>query len=274
MDKINDKITANAFANSWNNLPLGSVYTKDQFEDWMRPLEKKDIIGKDVLELGCGNASLMAHLCEWQPKFLEGVDLGDSVETAKKNMAKTACNSWRVTKADLTKFESNDFDVVYCIGVLHHLKSPKAGLDAVIKNVKSGGRFHVWVYAKEGNFIVRYIVDPIRRISSHLPWWLTKYFIATPLVFPFFIYAKILKILPKIKLLKMLPLYEYSLWIAKRDFSFFRHVAFDQLVTPQTAYISRPTIEGWLQEYNEIEKDSIYIIMRNGNSWKFGGKIK
>ena len=70
---------------------------------------------------------------------------------------------------------------------------------------------------------------------------------------------------------RALPLYEYSLWIAQREFAFFRHVAFDQLVTPQTAYLDRPTIERWLRANPRIAPDSTYVIMRNGNSWKFGG---
>jgi len=171
----------------------------------------------------------------------------------------------------MVEFTSNGFDVVYSIGVLHHLKDPKKGLDAVVRNTKSGGRFHVWVYAREGNGIVVYVVDPIRKITSRLPWWFTKYFIATPLVVPFFLYAKLLSFLPRFGFLKKFPLYEYSLWIAKREFGFFRHVAFDQLVTPQTAYIPRTTIEEWLKSYPEVDLESTYIIMRNGNSWKFGG---
>lgn len=33
-----DQQTADAFANSWNNLPAGSVYMQEQFEDWMPSL--------------------------------------------------------------------------------------------------------------------------------------------------------------------------------------------------------------------------------------------
>jgi hypothetical protein len=75
-------------------------------------------------------------------------------------------------------------------------------------------------------------------------------------------------------LLEKLSLYDYSLWIAKREFAFFRHVAFDQLVTPQTVYITKAEIKKWLAFYPEIDKASAYITMRNGNSWKFGGGIK
>jgi hypothetical protein len=128
------------------------------------------------------------------------------------------------------------------------------------------------VYAREGNALIRYLVDPIRHVASKLPWWVTKYALATPLVVPFFLYAKLLNKLPRTSLIEKLPLYEYALWIAKRDFSFFRHVAFDQLVTPQTTYLPKTTIEAWLKEHERVDQQSTYIIKRNGNSWKFGGK--
>jgi len=248
------------------------VYRFDQFEEWMFPLAKKDVAGKRVLELGCGNGSQMVHMATWEPEYLEGVDLGDSVESAKSNMSAQAHKNWKITKADLTTVQTDGFDLVYCIGVLHHLISPKKGLDAVIRNVKRGGRFHCWVYAREGNMLVMLFVEPLRRMFSRFPWWFTKYVVATPLAVPFFAYAKLLALFKNVRLLKSFPLYSYCQWIARREFPFFRHVAFDQLVTPQTTYIDRTTIENWLEAYPNLEKDSLYIIMRNGNSWKFGGR--
>lgn len=270
---VTDTHTAQAFATSWNNLPEGSVYTREQFDDWMAPLTRKDVEGKTVLELGCGNASLMVHMADWKPSFLEGVDLGDSVLTAEKNLA--GREHVQVTKADLVSFVGiKPYDLVYCIGVLHHLQEPAKGFESMLRNTKPGGAFHGWVYAREGNGFIVYVVDPIRKIASRLPWWLTKYGIATPLAALFFVYAKILAHLPSWQVLHALPLYEYALWIAKREYGFFRHVAFDQLVTPQTAYIPRAMIADWFASHAEIDHTSTYIIKRNGNSWKFGGRQK
>ena len=271
-----DQETAKAFASSWNNLPSGSVYTSSQFEDWMAPLTRADIEGRSVLELGCGNASLLVHCFAWEPARLVGVDLGGSVETARLNVA--SFPSAQIVQDDLVSFKSDGFDVVYCIGVLHHLKEPFAGFKSVLRNTSPGGKFHCWVYAREGNAVVIGLVEPIRKIASRLPWWVTKYLVATPLVVPYYFYAKTLsalhRLFPRVapKLLVGAPLRDYSLWIAKRGFLFFRHVAFDQLVTPQTAYISRAEIEAWIKQSPEIEQGSSYILCRNGNSWKFGGR--
>lgn len=268
-----DQETAEAFAKSWNTLPQGSVYTREQFEEWMLPVAEADVRGREVLELGCGNASLLVHMTGWSPGRVEGVDLGDSVKSANRNMAATGFKDWSITRADLTTFTSEGFDLVYCIGVLHHLAQPRKGLDAVVRNTKPGGRFHCWVYAREGNAVIRYFVEPLRRLCSRLPWWFTKYFVATPLAVPYFFYAKCLARLPRWNVLERLPLYAYSLWIARRSFDFFRHVAFDQLVTPRTVYIPRETIEEWLRGYDSLDPGSTYLIFRNGNSWKFGGRV-
>lgn len=268
-----DQQTADAFAGSWNHLPIGSVYTRSQFEDWFSPVTRRDVEGMRVLELGCGNGSLMVHMDNWKPALIKGVDLGSSVLTASRNMEATKSSNWEVIQGDLTTFESTGFDFVYSIGVLHHLKDPKCGLDAVVRNTRPGGRFHCWVYGREGNAIVIAFVEPIRRIACRLPWWVNKHFIATPLAVPFFLYGKLIGLLPSNALFRRLPLFDYCKWIAVREFLFFRHVAFDQLVTPQTAYIRKSTIETWMKSYPQVEAESIYIVMRNGNSWKFGARL-
>jgi ubiquinone/menaquinone biosynthesis C-methylase UbiE len=265
--RLNDVKTAEAFAESWNNLPAGSVYTVDQFEDWMNPIEKKDVEGRDVLELGCGNGSILMHLPAWNPRKLVGVDLGSSVKSAQANLSSTGFSDFSIQQADLTEFSSAGFDLVYCIGVLHHLQDPQKGFHAVVRNTKVGAKFHCWVYAREGNGLIILFVDPIRKLASHLPWFITKFLIATPLAFIYFLYAHLIVSLR----LSALPLYHYSRWITRRPFSFFRHVAFDQLVTPRTVYLDKKTIEGWLGSDARIRKDSTYVIFRNGNSWKFGG---
>jgi len=262
--------TATAFAQSWNRLPQGSAYTRAQFLEWMAPLDPESFRGKEVLELGFGNGSLLYYMARFSPARLCGVELGDTLETARRNVGDVSGTTIELQRGDLARVSLGEFDLVYCIGVLHHLKDPGAGFDSVVRHTRPGGRFHCWVYADEGNVLIRSLVDPLRRVSSRLPWWLTKYGLALPLVVPYFIYAKALRLLSPRGLRQLLPLYDYGLWIAEREFSFFHHVAFDQLVAPTTAYIPRARVDAWLSD-PRVEPGSSYVVFRNGNSWKFGG---
>jgi len=269
-----DLKTATAFANSWNNLPRGAIYTKEQYIDWMCPLIKNDIAGKNILELGCGNGSLMVHTLSWGPDHIHGIDLGDSVYSARNNLVDTGCENWSVGQDDLVDFASSGFDVVYCIGVLHHLDKPSSGFSSVIRNTKRGGKFHCWVYAKEGNQLVIAFVEPMRRVTALLPWRLTKYVISAPLALVFFCHTKASLLLIPSVIFDRLPLSEYCRWISARGYRFFWHVVFDQLVAPKTQYISYESIRNWINSEPRINQHTTYIHKRNGNSWKFGGTVE
>lgn len=264
---MSDVRTANAFAESWNH--VGSVYTREQFLEWMQPLKPADFSGAEVLELGFGNGSLLAHAGALAPKRLAGVELGDTIEQTRRNLADLPPGVVELHRGDLTTANAGAFDLVYCIGVLHHLSEPRLGFESVLRHTRPGGRFHCWVYAHEGNAVVRWIVDPIRRVASKLPWWLTKYALALPLVTPYYLYAKVARLVPA--LTRRLPLGAYTLWIARERFAFFHHVAFDQLVTPRTVYLRRETVDEWLRD-PRVDPASTYVIHRNRNSWKFGGR--
>jgi len=69
---------------------------------------------------------------------------------------------------------------------------------------------------------------------------------------PYFLYAKCVRACLGSPRFAFLPLRAFSLWIAQRDFVFFRYVAFDQLVMPQTCYISRSTVDDWLARHTEV----------------------
>jgi SAM-dependent methyltransferase len=269
-----DAHTAAAFATSWNNVGDGSVYTRQEFVEWFDPVDPASLEGESVLELGFGNGSMLYHMGAYRPRRLSGVELGDTLEQARKNLAALPPGMVDLHQGDLTTVDLGTFDFVYCIGVLHHLQDPEKGFEAVLRHTRPGGRFHCWVYAQEGNGPIIHVVDPLRRVVCRLPWWMTKYGVALPLALPYFAYAKLLRQVARVsgaELVAKLPLGAYSLWIARREFPFFHHVAFDQLVTPQTCYVPRATIEGWLRR-PEIDQESVYIVQRNSNSWKFGGR--
>ncbi len=237
-----------------NTVGEGPVYTRELFLDWMAPIDPSTMAGETVLEMGFGSGSLLSHVGTYAPSKLAGLEPGDTLTTANPG----------------------EFDLVYCIGVLHHLQDPSKGFDAVVRNTRPGGRFHCGVYAAEGNGVVIHVVDPIRRVACRLPRWATKYGLALPLAIPYYAYAKAVSGLadvggPSTHLVTYLPLAEYSQWIAKRGFRFLHRVAFDQLAPLQTTYLTRAEVQALLR-HPDVDPESTYIFHRNGNSWKFGGR--
>lgn len=266
--------TAAAFSDSWNNCFSASPYTERQAREWFEPLRlDEDLRGLTVCELGCGNGGLL-HYAARNAARAVGVDLGSSVDSAKRNLQQMGISNVSFERDDIIAYadrHAGEFDFVYCIGVLHHMKDPYEGFKAAVKATKSGGRFHCWVYGWEGNFLVRAVIDPLRKMVCRLPWFINKYAVALPLSVPFYLMSQAARSIKNEQLLSCLPLGGYLGWIGRYSFKFHFHVAFDQLVTPQTTYIKKETIEGWL---NSPDICDAYIIRRNGNSWKMGGRKK
>ena len=156
-----DTRTAEAFASSWNTVREGSVYSREQFLDWIAPIAPESVAGLSVLELGYGNGSLLAHMGALAPRRLAGIELGDTLETTRRNLAHLDSGLLDLHRGDLVAADLGTFDLVYCIGVLHHLQDPEAGIRSLLRHTRPGGRFHGWVYAREGNGIVRLVVEPI-----------------------------------------------------------------------------------------------------------------
>jgi SAM-dependent methyltransferase len=92
-----------------------------------------------------------------------------SLANARRNLA--AYPELQVMRASAYElpFESR-FDIVFSIGVVHHLEDPAAALRNMVRAAKPGGRVLIWVYGREGNEWLVSILDPLRKaLFRHLP---------------------------------------------------------------------------------------------------------
>jgi SAM-dependent methyltransferase len=270
-----DSATADGFADYFRTIGEGSRYTPEQFRSFFAPVDPDTLSGASVVELGFGHGSFLQHVARARPARLAGVDLGDVVaETRRKLERFLGQTDLDLRHGDLTQADLGPHDFAYCIGVLHHLHEPEAGFAALLRHTRPGGRFHGWVYSREGNFFVIRVADPLRRLSARLPWWGTKWGPGFAVAASLFAYARTLAFLERRgarALVRALPLHDYALSIAARDFAFFHFLATDFLVARRTVYLDRTTLEGWLR-HPAVEPGSTYLIHRNGNSWTFGGR--
>jgi len=266
--------TAAAFGWQWQHFSELHLEFERQFLDWVHPLEPRSFRGKRVLDAGCGTGRHAQFAAKYGASEVIALDLSAAVEAAHQNLANL--DNVQVVQGDLlrppfrTAAEGGGFDLVYSIGVLHHLPDPLAGFRSLLRLVKPGGTIAVWVYGHENNGFVRNVVEPLRRVSTKIPPSLLRG-LAFPLGAGFHGVAKtIYRPLNGTAVGRSLPLADYLSSVA--DFSFRQNygIVFDQLVAPTAAYITGPEFNRWFEDDG---LEGVTISHRHGNSWRGSGRI-
>jgi len=233
------------------------------FKDWIYPNLLEDFKGKEVLECGCGGGQHTSFIAPFAKEVI-ALDLNTEDIASERNKA---FSNITFLKADIAKIDlKRQFDIVFSIGVVHHTDNPDKTVDNLKRHVKKGGRFILWVYSKEGNFMVENIVEPLRK--AFLKSLSRKNLLVLSKIVTFLMYLSVYSLykLP----LKILPYYEY--FGNFRKLSFKRNVlnVFDKLNAPQVQFISRERIAKWV---SAAEFEDIHISSYKGVSWRVSGKM-
>lgn len=232
------------------------------FLDWIHPTTLQDFRGLDVLECGCGGGQHTRFAAPLAAS-VTAVDL-NTVDIARERTR--AFRNVSFVEADIATMDlGRQFDIVFSIGVIHHTDDPDKTVANLKRHVKPGGKLIVWVYSKEGNALVRWGVEPVRRmlLSKMSPKALLGISKCLTAAMYFPIYSVYL--LP----LRFLPFYEYFRNFRKLDFD--RNVlnVFDKLSAPQVEFIDEARIRRWLDQDNEFR--DVHISRYCGVSWRGSG---
>lgn len=226
------------FGYEWDKYNFMDPKYETQFLNWVSPLKQADFEGKEILDAGCGMGRNSFWALHYGAKKVVAIDFDKrSVFRAKKNLS--SFNNAEVLFRSIYEINfENAFDLVFCIGVLHHLERPHDALKKLIGSLKDGGTLLLWVYSYEGNeWIVKY-VDPIRKlITSRLPVSLVhflSYFCSVPL----WIFVKIFR--GPVPYLKQLSSF---------DFWHIHSIVFDQLIPTTAFYWSQKDVLGLLRDF-------------------------
>lgn len=266
------KATAVAFGYEWTHYTALTDADREEFLDWIKPLVPSDFEGRTVLDVGCGKGRHIFLCAQFRAEDVVGIDLSDAVESAFQNTYHLP--NVHVVQADAYNLPfAVPFDLVYSIGVLHHLPDPKQGFLDMIKHLRPGGRIAIWVYGKEGNQWIETFVDPFRiHVTSRLPKWATQA-ISFVCALPLFIalkavYGPVQRNARLLRLKKYLPYAEYLGAISGYSFAENFWNVFDHLVAPTAFYHRREEIEDW---FATAKIQSVQISQRNNNSWRATG---
>lgn len=232
------------------------------YHDWIYPNTIETFRGRDVLDAGSG-PGIQVRLIADVARSVTAVDLEalDVTSHATSDLGERV----RYVRADLATMDLGcQFDVVNCVGVIHHTDDPARTFQNLFRHLKPGGRMIIWAYAREGNALVRTIVEPLRKRlldgASHAMIQRLSFGL-TALMWPI---VHSLYRLP----LGFLPYYEY--FGNFRRMSFRRNVlnVYDKLNAPQQHFLSRADMESW---FNPQRFEQVHISPYKGVSWRASG---
>jgi SAM-dependent methyltransferase len=176
-----DDSTIDTFSRQWVLLDQSGVADAElrgifgqYFHDFPWEVLDENAVGMDV---GCGTGRWAQYMAQRVGR-LHCVDASaPSVEVARGKLAQYRNCDFHVASIDSLPVADASMDFAYCLGVLHYLPDPTAGLRALTKKLKRGAPVLLYVYyALEGRpfwFRAIWVVqDHLRRIISAGPFWL------------------------------------------------------------------------------------------------------
>ncbi|TVP66627.1 MAG: class I SAM-dependent methyltransferase [Leptolyngbya sp. LCM1.Bin17] len=112
-----------------------------------------------ILDAGCGTGVGTEYLVHLNPEAtVVGLDLSaGALAVARERCQKSGAD--RVEFHNLSLFDVDqipgEFDLINCVGVLHHTPDPIGGIQALAKKLAPGGLLHIFVYGELGRWEIK-----------------------------------------------------------------------------------------------------------------------
>lgn len=264
--------TRSAFGYEWQHFDAVHSTYERQFLEWIAPLEPAGFAGKVVLDAGCGMGRHTLVSSSYGAAAVIGVDLSEAVEVAHRHTAHLP--NAHVVQADIYRLPFRaPFDLIYSVGVLHHLPDPARGFSALVGHLRAGGRIAAWVYGAEGNFLVARVLNPIRvAVTSRLPLRALHALSWVPaaVAYPFLktVLAAIQRRPALRHRLAAIPYLEYACYLSEFGLDQLHSIVFDHLAPAISFYLRREDVDAWCAR-NGLVDTAIYWHKRY--SWRVQG---
>lgn len=249
-----DKKTVDSFGEEWSKFNDFSNAEIEQVGDDYFDILPSSLYDNEetlVLDVGCGTGRWAKYLAN-KVKTVECIDPSDAVITARHLLR--AQDNVRISKASVNNipFPDESFDLVFSLGVLHHIPDTEDGIRKCVAKVKKGGYFLVYLYYSLDNRGVVFktmfwLVNLLRLVVSNMPQGLKSAMcdiLAFLVYVPMVLLAKIAKlILPSSQLYKNIPLSYYE----DKSLRIIRNDSLDRFGTPLEKRFSKMKIQNMLK---------------------------
>jgi SAM-dependent methyltransferase len=253
-----DVNTQESFGYEWQHfdavLPDYDVEVENYFG-----IVSADVFGDAVvLDAGCGMGRWARQVAKRPVRRLYAIDFSRAIDVA----ARTLRDQPRVhcIQADVCNLplRSQAVDFTYCLGVLHHLKDPDAGMRGIAR--VTAGSILVYLYYALDNRpafhrVLLKIATGARWVTARLPkraMFGLSWIIAGLVYWPLARFARVLDRVGLIGLAHQIPLSHYRNY----SFRFMAGDAFDRFATPIENRYSRAAIADWLGRYGRVARFS------------------
>jgi len=123
-----------------------------------------------ILDAGCGTGVGTEYLVHLNPQAqITAIDLSlGALSVARERCQRSGAN--RVEFHHLSLYDAEalpgEFDLINCVGVLHHLPDPIRGIQALTAKLAPGGLMHIFVYAELGRWEINLMQQAIALLQA------------------------------------------------------------------------------------------------------------
>lgn len=122
-----------------------------------------------ILDAGCGTGVSTEYLGHLNPEAaVTGIDLSAGALAIAKERCETS--GTKATFHHLSLFDIDqlpgEFDLINCVGVLHHTPDPIGGIQALASKLAPGGLLHIFVYGELGRWEINLMQQAIALLQG------------------------------------------------------------------------------------------------------------
>lgn len=229
--------SAERFGYEWDLYREMRPEYEEQFRRWTTHLRPEDWRGKTFLDVGCG----MGRNSYWPMSY--GAAGGLAVDIDSRSLAaarETLARFPGIAVEERSAYELGErdrFDIVFSIGVVHHLADPARALAAMVAAAKPGGKVLIWVYGAENNRWIAFGLTPLRKLLfSRMPIGMVHHLSLYP--------AAMLYVALRLGLNSI----AYFRLLRRLSFRHLRSIVFDQMLPKIAHYWSRGTVQAMMRD--------------------------
>jgi SAM-dependent methyltransferase/uncharacterized protein YbaR (Trm112 family) len=265
--------TARSFGYEWQTFSEMLPDYESNFRWYFERFTADQLKGARVLDAGCGTGRHTFHMARSSgAREVVAMDFSQAIEVAARNNRDNP--NTHFIQADIyhPPLPPASFDVVYSLGVLHHLPDPEKGFRKLLPLVRAGGFLNIYLYWNlEGEPAWRRAalsaVTQVRRVTTRLPHPLLQklsWLIAAGFQVAFVLPSRALERFSATRALAdRVPLGHYR----KYSFRVLYTDQFDRFSAPIENRYSRAEVAAWLERAGLED-----VVILGGAGWRASGR--